>query len=213
MRHLSLDQLHTLVAIADLGSLASAAQALHLAPPTVSLHISELEERLGLCLLERHRRGARPTPAGQALADDARRLLRELDAAVDRARRVATGRSGKVRQGTSTGTVVHLLPKVLAALNAESPDIEVELSILGSTQTLERLHAGVLDIGIVTLPQQTEGDLVLRPWRRDPMLAWMPARWDASAPATVDAAWLAERPLIANDAQTQTHHVIAAWFA
>lgn len=50
------------------------AQALHLAPPTVSLHIHELEARLGMALLLRDRKGARPTPAGLALVEDARRL-------------------------------------------------------------------------------------------------------------------------------------------
>ena len=46
MRQLNLDQLRTLVSIADLGSFSAAARALHLAQPTVSLHISELESRL-----------------------------------------------------------------------------------------------------------------------------------------------------------------------
>ena len=40
MRNLNLDQIQTLVAIADLGTFAAAAQALHLAPPTISLHLS-----------------------------------------------------------------------------------------------------------------------------------------------------------------------------
>ena len=47
MRELSLDHLRTLVAIADLGSLANAARALHLAAPTVTVQIAELESRLG----------------------------------------------------------------------------------------------------------------------------------------------------------------------
>ena len=46
MRNLNLDQLQTLIAVADLGTFAAAAQALHLAPPTVSLHIKELESRM-----------------------------------------------------------------------------------------------------------------------------------------------------------------------
>ena len=49
MRNLNLDQLQTLIAIADLGTFAAAAQALHLAPPTVSLHIKELESRVRHC--------------------------------------------------------------------------------------------------------------------------------------------------------------------
>ena len=43
MRELNLDRLRTLVTIADLGSFAEAARTLHLAPPTVSLHVKELE--------------------------------------------------------------------------------------------------------------------------------------------------------------------------
>ena len=53
MRNLNLDQLQTLIAIADLGTFAAAAQALHLAPPTVSMHIKELESRLGAELVVR----------------------------------------------------------------------------------------------------------------------------------------------------------------
>ena len=55
MREISLDRLRTLVAIADYGSFAAAAQWLHLAPPTVSLHIAELESRIGAPLLSRKR--------------------------------------------------------------------------------------------------------------------------------------------------------------
>lgn len=211
MRNLSLDQLQTLVAIADLGTLAAAAQALHLAPPTVSLHVSELEERLGMALLLRDRKGARPTPAGLALVEDARRLLRELDEAVARARRVAEGRAGKVRLGTSSGVVVHQLPDVLARLAQHSPDVEVELSILGSQQTLERLLAGQLELGIVALPLPPQGELVIRPWRDDAMMAWLPAGW--TVPDVVTPAWLAEQPLVANDGSTQMHRLTAAWFA
>ena len=187
------------------------AQALHLAPPTVSLHIHELEDRLGMALLLRDRKGARPTPAGLALVEDARRLLRELDEAVARARRVAEGRAGKVRLGTSSGVVVHQLPAVLARLAQHSPEVEVELSILGSQQTLERLLAGQLELGIVALPLPPQGELVVRPWREDAMMAWLPAGW--TVPDAVTPAWLAERPLVANDGSTQMHRLTAAWFA
>jgi len=64
VRELNLDQLRTLVTIAELGSFAAAARALHLAAPTVSLHVAELESRLGAALLLRQRQRVVPTVVG-----------------------------------------------------------------------------------------------------------------------------------------------------
>ena len=75
MRNLNLDQLQTLIAIADLGTFAAAAEALHLAPPTVSMHIKELESRLQADLVVRGRRQAELTPAGEVLVQEGRQLL------------------------------------------------------------------------------------------------------------------------------------------
>src|SRR6516225_2215813 len=135
MRGLNLDQLQTLIAIADLGTFAAAARSLHLAPPTVSLQIAELEARLGAPLLERGNRGTRLTPAGAALVANGRRLLKDADDAMEQVRRVAGGREGKVRVGASSGVVVQLLPRVLEALGQRRPGIDVELDILGTNDT------------------------------------------------------------------------------
>lgn len=210
MRSLNLDQLRTLVTIADLGTFAAAAQALHLSQPTVSLHVSELELRLGTGLLQRGGRRAVPTEAGAALVERGRRLLREADDAVDAVRRHAEGRAGKVRLGTSTGVVVHILPQVLQALAEQHPGIDVEVSILGSFETMTRLQAGSLQLGLVALPQAPQAGLLVTPLRRDPMVAFLPAAW--AAPDVVTPAWLADQPLIFNDASTLMYRLTMAWF-
>ncbi|MCZ8096610.1 MAG: LysR family transcriptional regulator, partial [Burkholderiales bacterium] len=74
MRELDLDRLKTLVTIADLGSFVAASRALHLAPPTVSLHVAELEARVGTPLLLRTRGRVAPTGPGATLVERARRL-------------------------------------------------------------------------------------------------------------------------------------------
>lgn len=211
MRQLNLDQLRTLVSIADLGTFSAAAQALHLAQPTVSLHISELESRLGATLVLRGSRRITPTAAGAALVERARRLLRDADDAVDAVRRQAEGRVGRVRLGTSTGVVVDLLPQVLEALGERHAGIDVEVSILGSGEAMARLATGTLDIGLVAMPQPPSRDLVVTRWRSQPMMAYVPLKWKTPRRATPK--WLAGQPLIFNDTTTHMYRLTMEWFA
>lgn len=214
MRELNLDQLRTLVAITDLGTFSKAALALHLAQPTVSLHISELESRLGATLLVRGQKTVQPTSAGAVLVERARRLLRDADDAVDAIQRHVDGRVGRVRLGTSTGVVVYLLPQVLKAMELAHPGIDVEVSILGSAESMARLAQGTLDVGLVATPQPAQRGVVMNPWRTDPMMAFVPQSWvDGGKPKTATPQWLAERPLIFNDASTHLYRLTMAWFA
>lgn len=103
MRRLNLDQLQTLVAVADLGTLAAAAQALHLSPPAVSLHIQELEARLDTPLLVRGKRQAQLTPAGELLAEGGRSLLADSESLLRQVRKRAEGFGASVRIGASAG--------------------------------------------------------------------------------------------------------------
>jgi DNA-binding transcriptional LysR family regulator len=174
MRQLNLDQLRTLIAIADLGTFSAAAKALHLAQPTVSLHISELESRLGAQLVVRGSRNVTPTPAGAALVERGRKLLRDTDEAIDAVKRQAEGRVGPRAAGH-----VHRRGGRPAAAGARGAGqvhsgIDVEVSILGSSEAMARLAAGTLDIGLVAMPQPPVRDLVVTPWREQPMMAFVP---------------------------------------
>ncbi|WP_186065723.1 LysR family transcriptional regulator [Burkholderia gladioli] len=211
MREISLDRLRTLIAIADQGSFAAAAQSLHLAPPTVSLHVAELEARIGAPLLSRARGRIRPSAIGELLIERARRLLAEMEATLDDVERQVQGLAGRVRLGASTGAFAHLLPQVLARLRELHPDIDVQIAVLTSRDTLAQLSAGSLDVGLVALPQAAVAGLAIEPWRRDPMLAFLPEHW--SAPAQVSPAWLATRPLILNDVSTRLARQTYEWFA
>lgn len=210
MRNLNLDQLQTLVAIADLGTLAAAAQALHLAPPTVSLHISELETRLDTALLVRGRRQASLTPAGQALVAGARRILADCDAVVEQVRRRARGLEGTVRLATTAGVSARLLPGMLERLARRASGIAVRLEVLGSGEAVERLKSGALDIAIVARPLPAADGIAIAPWRSDPMLAFVPAAW--KPPRKVTPQWLADRGWMSFGPPTQMHRLVAGWF-
>lgn len=210
MRNLNLDQLQTLIAIADLGTFAAAAQALHLAPPTVSLHIKELESRMAETLVVRGRRRAELTQAGDTLVQEGRKLLAASDELIELVQRRAAGREGIVKIGVSAGVSTRLLPLVLEALTQRHPGVEVKLEAVSSAEAMLRLKAATLDIGIVASPQSPAGEIRLTPWRNDPMVVLVPAAWDAPELVTPD--WLAGRRWASFAPATQMHGLIAAWF-
>ncbi|MCC2594868.1 LysR family transcriptional regulator [Pusillimonas sp. MFBS29] len=211
MRELNLDHLRTLVAIVEHGSFVAAARVLHLAPPTVSLHINELEERLGAQLLLRKRKKAEPTGVGAALIERAQRLLNQTDAMLDDIQLYAEGKTGRVRVSAATPVIAYLLPAALERLSQKHPGIEVELAVLNSTAAMDKLAKGMLDIAAVALPQGQMAEVLVRPWRKDPVVALIPAHWDHPEKAT--ASWLATKPLILNDDSTQLARITNEWFA
>ena len=211
MRELNLDQLRTLVAIADLGTFSAAGRALHLAQPTVSLHVSELESRLDTLLLLRGPRRVAPTAAGADLVARARRLLREADDAIEAVERHRDGQVGRVRLACTAGAVTHLLPQLIAAFEAQHPDIDVQLTLGTSAALMRRLFVDDFDLALVALPQTGYPTLALTPLRRTPMLAILPA--GMKAPAAVTPAWLAKRPLILEEPDTHIAQTVTAWFA
>jgi DNA-binding transcriptional LysR family regulator len=211
MRELSLDRLRTLVTIADRGSFAEAARTLHLAPPTVSLHIADLEAQVGAPLLVRKRGEVRPSGVGEVLVERARRLLADADEALDLVQRQVQGLAGRVRLGASTGAIAHLLPQALEVLGQHHPGIDVQVAVLTSHETLTRLARGALDVGLVALPQRATPGVTVLPWRRDPVMAFVPAAWPSPARAT--PRWLAQRPLILNDDGTSLSRLTGEWFA
>ncbi|MCQ0169963.1 MULTISPECIES: LysR family transcriptional regulator [Pseudomonas] len=210
MREISLDRLRTLVAIADLGSFAEAARVLNLAPPTVSLHVAELEARVGGTLLSRTRGNVQPTAIGETLVERARRLLADAQQALDDVQRQVLGLAGRVRLGASTGAIAQLMPQALETLGHAHPGIDVQVAVLTSRETLNKLAEGSLDIGLVALPQSPVKGLSIEPWRRDPVMAYLPARWDC--PAQVTPEWLATQPLILNDSSTGLSRLTSEWF-
>ncbi|MBD8124295.1 MULTISPECIES: LysR family transcriptional regulator [Pseudomonas] len=211
MREISLDRLRTLVAIADHGSFAEAARVLNLAPPTVSLHVADLEQRVGGALLSRTRGRIQPTAIGDTLIERARRLLADAEQALEDVERQVQGLAGRVRLGASTGVIAQLLPHALESLEQRHPGIDVQVAVLTSQQTLQKLADGSLEIGVIALPQAPVKGLAIQPWRRDPVMAFLPSRWDC--PSVITPSWLAGQPLILNDATTRLSRQVAEWFA
>lgn len=146
---LSIRQLEVFAALVDQRSFTQAARHLGLSQSTVSAHIAELEQRLGLRLVERDRSGVEPTRAGRVLLTPAREALRAERSARMAAAELMGLLRGVLVVGGSTIPAAYLLPGWLSAFRARHPQIELKLRGGDSREVAEAVAQGEADLGVV----------------------------------------------------------------
>ena len=144
LRHLRYFQ-----SVAEELSFTRAAARLHVAQSAVSAQIQDLENELGVVLLERSRRRVALTAAGQAFLDAAERILRTVEEATRQARRIGHGEYGTLAIGFIGSQSHEWMPRVLKRFRAKYPEVEVSLMEIHPSQQLEALLARTLDVGLV----------------------------------------------------------------
>src|ERR1044072_472471 len=153
---MNLRDLQYLVALADHRHFGRAAAASFVSQPTLSTQIRKLEEELGVALVERAPRKVMLTPAGRELAERARRVLAEAVQMKEAARRSRDPEAGSVRPGIFATRGPHPPPRVVAAVRAPFPRLELLLVEEKTPVLLERLHEGRLDAALLALPLHDE---------------------------------------------------------
>ncbi len=125
----SSDDLAVLVAVAEAGSFAAAAENLGLTPSGVSKAVTRLEDRLGVRLMERTTRRLALTVEGDMLLARGRDILAAIEAAEAEVTAARGKPKGLVRINTGTAFAKHRLAPLLPAFHDAYPDIRLELSI------------------------------------------------------------------------------------
>jgi DNA-binding transcriptional LysR family regulator len=176
---MDLRQLRYFLAVAEERSVTGAAARLHLTQPPLSAQIARLENELGVGLLVRHGRGVDLTAAGRDLADHARRLLADVDAAAESARRIGQGRTGRLRLAFEATTAWSVLPPLLRRFSTARPDVDLLFHEDRSDAVAEHVRAGHADLGLVHLPPSGAGSgmragLDVAVVRRDPLVVLVP---------------------------------------
>jgi DNA-binding transcriptional LysR family regulator len=145
---LDIDQLKTFVAIADTGSFTKAADLIHKTQSAVSMQMKRLEERLGRPVFERDGRQSKLSEDGEKLLDYARRIVRlNLECLATFGDVDLTGR---VRLGVPDDYADRYLPEILARFSRSNPRVEVTVVCEPTPMLSERVHAGDLDLAIIT---------------------------------------------------------------
>ena len=211
MRKMKLDQLQTFLDVIELGTFTAAADRMGVSQPAVSLQVSQLEKKLGVRLIERVGKTVRPTQAGLTLADHARRIGGDVEAALADMAAFNSDHAGRVRLGTGATACIHLLPPVFRRLKERFPTLQITVKTGDTRDILKEVEDNMLDIALVTLPV-TGRMFSVTPVLEDEFV--FVASTDTVLPETdISPDDLKDRPLILYEAGGHTRTLVDRWLA
>ena len=151
----TLRHLQFLIAVADTSNFSRAAEISFVTQPTLSAGIKELEDRLGVQLIERTRRSVMLTPLGEQIVARSRALLLDAKEIEELARAHQNPEVGDLRLGAIPTIGPYLIPQALPLIRAQFPGLRLYLREEMTESLIEGLNAGRLDLILIALPFDT----------------------------------------------------------
>src|SRR3984893_17949390 len=148
---MELRHLRYFVSVAEALSFTKAAEKLHTAQPSLTRQVKDLEEELGVRLLNRTKRLVTLTDEGRSFLGDAKRLLALAAETIESVRRLHSGEVRALNVGYVSNLFYDLLPKTLASFHESFPAVSVKLFDLSCGDQFRALEDGKLDLGFVGL--------------------------------------------------------------
>src|SRR5262249_50331733 len=145
---MELRHLRYFVAVAELLNFTKAAAKLRVAQPSFSRQIRDLEEDLGVSLLERNSRFVRLTEAGKAFATETSAVLQHAETAAQTARAFAKSHHGRLHLGYAPSLTVEVLPQALRSFEKQCPRVRVTIQDLSIREMMNGLREGRLDVAL-----------------------------------------------------------------
>lgn len=204
---LNFHQLQIFYTVAEKGSFSSAAQALHMTQPAVTMQVQSLEEYFGTKLFNRTTKKIELTEAGRALLPFAKRsieLMRETEAGMSRFTHMLEGR---LQLGASLTIGEYILPRLLGPFGKEFPHISVSMKVMNTAQILDEILQHQLTFGLVEAPidhPEVHTEAVLN----DELKLIIPAGHELSRFGTVPFAEMLRYPFVLREQGSGTRRVM-----
>jgi DNA-binding transcriptional LysR family regulator len=172
---MELRHLRYFAAVVECKGYREASRQLHIAQPSISEAVSDLEDELGLKLFSRTHRKARLTPEGEIFYADAVRILQQAETAILTAKRAAQGKVGRLSIGFIGSATLSFLPDLIRRYKLEYPNVKLALHDLYPVELDKACDRGEIDIAITrTLSLERSKNLQSRVLLRDPLVAVLP---------------------------------------
>lgn len=193
--------------VARAGGISRGAAAAHISQPAVSKQIAELEQSLGVRLLDRLARGCRLTEAGKILADYAERWRALEDGAARAIEEYRGLKRGRIAVGASQTIGGYLLPSVIAEFHRRFADVEMRFQIASTEQIRRSLLAGKIDVGLTEGPVES-AELDSTVFHQDELVAIAPAGHPLIRRRSVTVRELCREPFVLREEGSGTRAVI-----
>jgi DNA-binding transcriptional LysR family regulator len=149
---MELRHLKYFVAVAEELNFARAARRVHIAQPSLTKQIQQLEQELGFPLLYRTKKKVELLDTGYVFLEEAQRLLRQADSAIQSARRTHTGESGRLVILFSQSAAPEVLPRILRRYHALYPKVVVDLLEIVTIKNAETFLESAVSVALVRSP-------------------------------------------------------------
>ncbi|WP_147822517.1 LysR substrate-binding domain-containing protein [Salidesulfovibrio onnuriiensis] len=193
---MELRHLKYFVAVAEELHFGRAARRLHIAQPPLSQQIRQLEDELGIRLLERTSRKVGLTSEGELFLDEARKVLAGLDRAVERVRNMAHGGEGNLSIGFLGPAALSVLPEAIREFREQNPGIRLDLTSASTRDQLRMLRSGRIDVAFMRLFGHDASEFRTRLFVSDTYMLAVPEGHRFSALESVPLSELRDEPLI-----------------
>ncbi|MDB5872057.1 MAG: LysR family transcriptional regulator [Ramlibacter sp.] len=204
---MNIRQIETFLCVADCGSFRRAAEQLHRSQSAVSVHVQQLEEELGVPLLERTTRRVSLTAEGRTLLIRCKSVIADLKGVAQELRDESSLRRGRVSIGTAPSISTHRLPPIIAAYQASYPGVTLELHEAFAKGMYDDVLNRVTDFAI---GPKLEGlkDFDIRPLIKDPIVAVLPAAYPLNGRKSISLEEIAGLPHLSMPKGTAIRTVI-----
>ncbi|EHI97711.1 transcriptional regulator, LysR family [Clostridium sp. DL-VIII] len=152
---MDIKQLKYFLTIVEEGQITAAAKRLNISQPPLSLQLKLLEEELGVILFKRNSRNLELTEAGLILQHKSEQLISLFTSTINELKDLNEGTKGTLNIGTVGSAGVTILPQKIYEFNKKYPNITFQVWEGGSFRITELLNNGVIDIGFVREPFNT----------------------------------------------------------
>ncbi|MCX5835222.1 MAG: selenium metabolism-associated LysR family transcriptional regulator [Deltaproteobacteria bacterium] len=203
---ITLQQMEALIYVVEERTFSGAARKMFLTQPSLTKHIKNVEELLGVKILNRRSRDITLTPEGKILYDYAKRILRLREEATEKIQRVREDEAGNIFICASTIPATYILPRVLSDFRKAHPDIRFYLQNADSEEVIEMITGNRGEVGFIGKDPRSSRLHAEALWK-DRLVLAVPAGHPLAKKGSVTLAELCREPFIIRERGSATREI------